>query len=144
MGLTLRPKIIEVYRDERHMEVWRIGPGNAKIERRYRIAIGGVGFETPAGRYFIDKKFRDPPWLAPKSDWVPKEMRGKLYPYGDPVNPFVSVFLRLSGLDGIGFHGTRNVDSIGTAASHGCIRLNPNDALDLRRRVAVGTYVRIF
>ena len=41
--------------------------------------------------------------------------------------------------DGAGIHGTDDVSSIGTAASHGCIRMRIPDVVELYDRVPVGT-----
>ncbi|MET0770783.1 MAG: L,D-transpeptidase [Solirubrobacteraceae bacterium] len=43
----------------------------------------------------------------------------------------------------VGFHGTASIGSIGSAASHGCVRMAPDDVIDLYDRVAVGTPVLV-
>ncbi|MEA2218460.1 MAG: hypothetical protein QOJ35_1086, partial [Solirubrobacteraceae bacterium] len=40
-------------------------------------------------------------------------------------------------------HGTNSAGSLGTAASHGCVRMDPNDVIDLFKRVSVGTPVLV-
>jgi lipoprotein-anchoring transpeptidase ErfK/SrfK len=45
--------------------------------------------------------------------------------------------------NGVGFHGTADLASIGQAASHGCIRMRVPDVLDLASRVSIGTPVLI-
>ena len=45
--------------------------------------------------------------------------------------------------DGAGFHGTDDVGSLGTAASHGCIRMSVPDVIELYDQVPVGTPVYI-
>jgi lipoprotein-anchoring transpeptidase ErfK/SrfK len=47
------------------------------------------------------------------------------------------------GQDTIGFHGTPNVKSIGTAASHGCVRMYNQDVRVLFDLVKVGTPVQV-
>jgi hypothetical protein len=42
------------------------------------------------------------------------------------------------GYKGYGIHGTNRPKSIGTAASHGCIRMRNQDVEDLFERVEVG------
>ncbi len=59
-----------------------------------------------------------------------------------PNNPVGIVWIGLSA-DGIGLHGTSNPDDIGRNASAGCVRLANWDALDLGKRLAVGTKVVI-
>ena len=43
----------------------------------------------------------------------------------------------------VGFHGTREAASLGHAASHGCVRMDPKDVIDLFDRVQVGTPVLV-
>ena len=45
--------------------------------------------------------------------------------------------------DGVGFHGTNETASVGTAASHGCMRMNVPDIEALYDQVPVGTPVYI-
>jgi len=47
------------------------------------------------------------------------------------------------GQDVIGFHGTSDVKSIGTAASHGCVRMRDRDVKALFPLVKVGTIVKV-
>ena len=48
------------------------------------------------------------------------------------------------GVNGsVGIHGTAEEWSIGTRASHGCIRMRVADVIALYRRVPVGTPVLI-
>jgi lipoprotein-anchoring transpeptidase ErfK/SrfK len=46
-------------------------------------------------------------------------------------------------IGGVGIHGTYNSGSIGTAASHGCIRMHIASAEWLFERVRIGTPVYI-
>ena len=57
-----------------------------------------------------------------------------------PNSPVGVVWIALSKKH-YGIHGTRDPDSIGYAASHGCIRLANWDALEVARRTADGTRV---
>jgi hypothetical protein len=47
------------------------------------------------------------------------------------------------GYKGYGIHGTNRPKSIGTAASHGCIRMRNQDVEDLFARVEVGDAVEL-
>jgi lipoprotein-anchoring transpeptidase ErfK/SrfK len=63
-------------------------------------------------------------------------------PGGAPNNPFGTRWMGLNIWGGsIGMHGTSNPSSIGTRASHGCIRMFTPDAEDLFELVRVGTPV---
>jgi lipoprotein-anchoring transpeptidase ErfK/SrfK len=105
---------------------------------RYRIAVGKAGLETAAGRYKIVDKQVDPVWHVPLSDWA-GDLAGKTIPAGDPQNPLEARWMAFH--DGQGIHGTAELDSLGTAASHGCIRMAVPDVKQLYAQVKVGTPV---
>jgi hypothetical protein len=69
-------------------------------------------------------------------------------PFGSPqrVIPNALGPVKLSLGDGYLIHGTHryNQESIGSAASHGCIRMNNADVAQLRDMVEVGTVVYIY
>jgi lipoprotein-anchoring transpeptidase ErfK/SrfK len=77
---------------------------------------------------------------VPNRPWA-GNLAGQTIPPGDPRNPLKAAFIALGG--GVGFHGTANLASIGTAASHGCIRMTVPDVLSLYRNVPVGTPVLV-
>jgi lipoprotein-anchoring transpeptidase ErfK/SrfK len=68
-------------------------------------------------------------------------MAGQTIPGGDPRNPLVARWVGISG--SVGFHGTKDIGSLGSRASHGCVRMNPADVIDLYDRVEVGTPILI-
>jgi lipoprotein-anchoring transpeptidase ErfK/SrfK len=107
-----------------------------KLAHKYRIAVGRAGLETAAGRYKIVEKIVNPPWHVPNSDWA-GDLAGQTIPPGDPQNPLEARWMGFH--DGQGIHGTADVDSLGTAASHGCIRMAVPDVKRLYREVKVGT-----
>lgn len=108
----------------------------------HRIAIGAILHETPPGVYVIQEKARHPDWQMPFSDWVPVEQQGKVIPGDSPDNPIREAFIKLTD-DGIGIHGTDSLWSLGSKASHGCIRVTPQVAVYLYNRVAPGDTVWI-
>jgi lipoprotein-anchoring transpeptidase ErfK/SrfK len=73
---------------------------------------------------------------------------GTIYipPYGSPQRQHKGVLgvAKLEMYDGYYFHGTQNEASIGTAASHGCIRMLKDDVLWMYENVPVGTKVYIY
>jgi hypothetical protein len=111
-----------------------------KLEKTYGIAVGRVGLETPAGLYHIQNKAIDPAWHVPNSDWA-GDLAGKVIPGGAPDNPIKARWMGI--YDGAGIHGTSEDDSIGSAASHGCIRMHIPDVEALYDVVPVGTPVYI-
>lgn len=114
--------------------------------RQYRCAVGALGYKTPAGMTEVDRVDINPIWYPPDSAWVGESLRDPItkkpipIPGGDPRNPLKGAFVSLSIKQaGIGIHGTANIDSLGTDASHGCIRLSEEDVLDLVPLAPVGT-----
>jgi lipoprotein-anchoring transpeptidase ErfK/SrfK len=111
-----------------------------RLARTYRIAVGQAGLETPSGLYNIQWKEKNPTWHVPKRPWA-KELAGKDIPPGDPRNPIKARWLAV--FDGAGIHGTSDDGSIGSAASHGCIRMHIPDVIELYDEVPVGAPVYI-
>src|SRR4051812_1928422 len=112
-----------------------------KPAKTYGVAIGKIGLETPAGLYHIQNKAVDPAWTMPNSDWVAPKDRGKVVPGGSPENPLKARWLGIFA--GAGIHGTDAESSIGTAASHGCVRMRIPDVKELYDQVPVGAPIYI-
>ena len=113
---------------------------NLRPAKTYRIAVGQAGLETPAGLYHVQNKAENPSWHVPDSKWAGK-LAGKVIPPDDPRNPIEARWMGI--YDGAGIHGTTADNSIGTAASHGCIRMRIPDVIDLYDRVPTGAPVYI-
>ena len=111
-----------------------------KFRKSYGIAVGMAGLDTPAGRYAIQNKQVDPAWHVPNSAWA-GSLAGQVIPGGAPNNPLRARWLGIA--NGVGIHGTAEDWSIGTRASHGCIRMHVSDVIDLYPRVPVGAPVLI-
>jgi lipoprotein-anchoring transpeptidase ErfK/SrfK len=107
-----------------------------KLSKTYQVAIGAIGFETPAGLYEIRNKAVNPAWYVPNKPWA-GDLAGKVIPSGDPENPIKARWMGF--WDGAGIHGTADSGSIGSAASHGCIRMNVPDVIQLYDRVPLHT-----
>ena len=130
------PAIIIVNRAAFTLTLYRdLRPANT-----YPIAVGRVGLETPAGLYNVQDKAVDPAWHVPNSAWA-GDLAGQTIPAGDPGNPIKARWLGI--FDGAGIHGTDDAGSIGTAASHGCIRMRIPDVEELYPQVPVGAPVYI-
>ena len=108
--------------------------------KTYGIAVGQVGLETPAGLYHIQNKAENPAWHVPTSDWA-GDLAGTIVPGGTPQNPLKARWMGI--YDGAGIHGTDASGSIGTAASHGCVRMLIPDVIELYDQVDVGAPVYI-
>ncbi|HEX8083954.1 MAG TPA: L,D-transpeptidase family protein [Solirubrobacteraceae bacterium] len=108
--------------------------------RTYDIAIGQAGFDTPTGLFTIQTKQVNPVWHVPNRPWA-GSLAGQTIPGGAPNNPLKARWLGVNG--SVGIHGTAEEWSIGSRASHGCIRMRVSDVIQLYRRVPVGTPVLI-
>jgi hypothetical protein len=111
-----------------------------RLTKTYRIAVGAAGYETPTGLYSVHNKAVNPAWSAPNKPWAGL-YAGTTVPGGAPDNPLKARWLGI--VNGVGIHGTGVPGSIGTRASHGCIRMTVSDVIDLYPRVPIGTPVLI-
>ena len=110
------------------------------LRRQYPVAIGRPDWQTPTGRFSIAVLETDPTWDVPLS--IQDEMRRagrpvlkKVAPGGG--NPLGRYWIGLT-LGSVGVHGTNSPASIYQFATHGCIRLHPEDVDDLFAYVAIG------
>jgi lipoprotein-anchoring transpeptidase ErfK/SrfK len=110
-----------------------------RLVKTYGIAVGMAGLETPAGIYHITDKQVNPSWHVPNSPWA-GSLAGQTIPPG-PNDPIKARWLGIAG--GVGIHGTAEDWSIGSRASHGCIRMHVSEVIALYPRVPMGTPVLI-
>jgi lipoprotein-anchoring transpeptidase ErfK/SrfK len=110
------------------------------LVRTYPVATAMYGFTTPVGEWEIVNKVENPTWINPGSAWAASEP-----PFigPGPGNPLGTRALYLNA-SGIRIHGTPSDSSIGTYASHGCIRMHISDSEALYPLVPVGTKVVIY
>ncbi len=111
-----------------------------KVVKRYSVAVGQPAYPTPSGQWTIANKQVDPTWSVPNSPWA-GELQGTTVDGGSAANPLKARWMGI--VNGIGIHGTGEDGSIGSRASHGCIRMHVADVKALYDRVPVGTPVRI-
>ncbi len=129
-----QPLVLTVARDGRMVRVFKRG----KLVKTYTVAVGSPKYQTPTGRFVVQTMQVNPPWNVPNSEWA-GDLAGETIPGGDPKNPLVARWIGFNG--SVGFHGTASAGSLGTAASHGCVRMAPSDVIDLYKRVEIGTPV---
>jgi lipoprotein-anchoring transpeptidase ErfK/SrfK len=110
-----------------------------KLQKSYTIAVGQQGLETPAGLYHALDKQVNPSWHVPNSAWA-GDLAGQVIPPG-PADPLKARWIGI--FDGAGIHGTDDIGSLGSAASHGCVRMSIPDVIDLYDRVEVGDPIYI-
>jgi lipoprotein-anchoring transpeptidase ErfK/SrfK len=107
-----------------------------KFVAKYPVAIGRKGRETPTGEWQVMEKIENPGWTNFNT--------GQLVAPG-PQNPLGERWIGFwtDGQDTIGFHGTPDVKSVGTAVSNGCVRMYNQDVKALFPLVKVGTTVKV-
>ncbi len=105
--------------------------------RHYPIAVGAKKWMTPVATTKIINKSKDPTWIPP--DWAGKDKK-PVEP--GPENPLGDRWIGID-LPGYGIHSTNDPLSVGMVVSHGCIRMNPEDAKELFDLVRVGMTVKI-
>jgi lipoprotein-anchoring transpeptidase ErfK/SrfK len=120
--------------------------------RRFPVAVGRPGWETPVGRFEVIELVADPIWEHPAtgmhvppgpdnplgSRWIGfhRDCRGRQGFNGVEV-------LRVEGCVSAGFHGTPQRESVGLAVSHGCVRLFDEHVRELFELVELGTPVTV-
>jgi lipoprotein-anchoring transpeptidase ErfK/SrfK len=130
------PAVLIVNRKSFKLELYK----NLKHKKTYNIAVGKVGMDTPPGLYNIQNKAVNPAWHVPNSDWA-GDLAGQVIPGDDPSNPIKARWMGI--YDGVGVHGTSDDASIGSAASHGCIRMHIPDVEEVYDEVPVGAPIYI-
>ena len=109
-----------------------------KVIKEYRVATGTPQFPTPTGTFEIVDKKENPTWYNPDPTGWGASMPASIPP--GPGNPLGTRAMYLNA-PGIRIHGTWSSSSIGTAASHGCIRMLISDSEQLYPLVPIGTTV---
>ncbi len=129
------PSYLTLDRSTYTLRLWE----NLKLAKTYTVAVGMEGLETPEGLYAIQEKEENPTWHVPDSDWA-GSLAGTTVPPG-PSNPIKARWMGI--YEGAGIHGTEETYSLGSAASHGCVRMAIPDVEELFDRVDVGTPIYI-
>ena len=117
--------LIIVDKSSRRVNFYR----NCKLVRSMPCAIGKASTQTPSGKYKVLEKIQNRPYYK---DHIPG---------GDPRNPLGKYWLGIG--NGYALHGTNNEGSIGSAVSHGCMRMYNVDIKWLYSQAKVGTTVLI-
>jgi lipoprotein-anchoring transpeptidase ErfK/SrfK len=110
------------------------------IVKEYAVATAAQGFVTPVGSWTIVNKVENPSWTNPDPTGWGAGMPAYIPP--GPGNPLGTRALYLNA-PGIRIHGTEDTSSIGTYASHGCIRMLMPDVEELYPLVPIGTPVLV-
>jgi len=120
---------------------------NGKLATSLPIAVGvpkkGAKYDwtTPTGKFSVTSKVKDPTWYVPRSIKSKMEEDGKeiitSMPPG-PGNPLGRFAIKTS-LPGILIHSTTKPGSIYSFASHGCIRVYPEQMERFFNQIKVNT-----
>ena len=102
-----------------------------RVVRSYDVAVGKPSTPSPVGAFTVTSRVANPTWYGPHKVVKP----GK-------DNPVGTRWLGLSA-KGFGIHGTNAPQSIGKAASHGCIRMRNADVEELFELVGMGVAVEL-
>jgi lipoprotein-anchoring transpeptidase ErfK/SrfK len=129
------PSYLTLDRSTFTLRLWK----HLKLAKTYTVAVGMEGLETPEGLYAIQEKEENPVWHVPLSDWA-GSLAGQTIPPG-PSNPIKARWMGI--YEGAGIHGTEETYSLGSAASHGCVRMAIPDVEELYDQVEVGTPIFI-
>lgn len=101
------------------------------VLRIFPVAVGARTSPSPTGTFTITSRLTSPTYYH----------AGIVIPPGKD-NPLGQRWLGLNK-QGYGIHGTNRPDSVGKAASHGCIRLRNRDVVQLFAMAHVGDSVEI-
>ena len=99
-----------------------------QLLRSYPAAIGLPSHPTPQGAFDVYQVTWNPWWTPPPRPWA----RGKKRTPPGPANPMGRAKIEFDRLYYL--HGSR--EALERPASHGCIRLSNEDALELARLLA--------
>lgn len=142
---TVRPKVLEssfkmaivVSLSECRVRLYE----GTRLIRSYACAPGQAAWPTPTGDFTIVRKQVDAPWINPHSAW--SMSMPDVIP-GGPGNPMGDRKIAID-YPGVFLHGIPpgEYGSIGSHASHGCIRMMPGSIHDLFGRVGIGDPVFI-
>jgi lipoprotein-anchoring transpeptidase ErfK/SrfK len=105
---------IVVNLSKRQLTLYRDGA----VAGSYPVGVGKMLTPTPTGTYYVANK------------------------RPNPGGPFGVMWMGLS-FPHYGIHGTNDPSSIGHYVSHGCIRMQNSDVMELARLIPLGTPVKI-
>jgi len=130
------PTVITISKSEFKLRLFK----RLRFSKSYGVAVGQPAYPTPSGRFRIQNKQVNPTWSVPNSPWA-GELGGSTVAGGSAANPLKARWMGIA--NGVGIHGTGQEWSIGSRASHGCIRMRVADVIDLYPRVPVGSSIVI-
>lgn len=119
--LSLEQRRVFLYRDD-------------MLVSSYPVAVGTAETPTPQGEFTVSQMVTNPVWQSP---WT-----GEVHePGADSALGLRWIEFATSDEGAFGFHGTPTIESIGQAASNGCVRMRNEDVVELFAQVDIGTSV---
>jgi lipoprotein-anchoring transpeptidase ErfK/SrfK len=112
---------------------------DGRKHRTWIVATGTGDYPTPLGRYEVSLKRYLPTWVNPDPTGWGADMPASIPP--GPGNPLGVRALNWSAPGAIRFHGTEAISSLGTSASHGCVRMANGDVIELYDLIDVGAVI---
>ncbi len=116
-----------------------------RVVETYAVSIGRMDWNTPLGTHRVTNRIENPAWYPPASVRARHEAEGRTLPRRvdpGPDNPLGKYAIGLN-VPGYFIHSTNRPYGIGMRATHGCIRMYPEDIESLVYRLPIGTEVRI-
>lgn len=108
------------------------------LEKEYMVGVGKSLTPTPIGHFKVVRRILNPAWVNPYR-------QSKVIESGasNPIGKYWLGFAMNKKNQEFGFHSTSNLDSLGEASTHGCVRLHPKEMEELYNLVSVGTPVHV-
>ncbi len=123
-------RYIVIDRSSRKLKLYRRG----RVVARFRVVIGAPGTPTPLGLFALQDRVRQP------------DPKGFIGPWAIPLTAHSEALRRYDGGPGlVALHGRSGAslrDPLGSARSHGCVRMN-NGRIAKLKASPLGTAVRI-
>ena len=127
VSLSSTPYRIVVDRASFRLTLWK----GSEVVERMPVGLGTGQTPTPVGRFYLTSLLRPP---------TPNTIYGT-YAYG--LSGYSKVLTDWEGGGVVGLHGTNDPSSIGTKASHGCIRMHNEHIEKLVPILPLGTPIEI-
>lgn len=112
---------------QRQLYVWQSG----EVARSYAVAVGTKSDPTPRGTFSIRRIVWNPGWVPPDEKWARGKTAKEPGQKGNPMR-VAKIFFREPDYY---IHGTPHVGSLGSAASHGCLRMSPDEVAEVAHQV---------
>ncbi len=129
LAATDRLAVAETLAVTLNLPAYRLDVHTGDSTLSYPVAIGARRYPTPRGSFLLRRVELNPAWIPPPSEWA----RDRVPMPPGPRNPMGRA--KLEFLPTYYLHGTPEPNSVGSAASHGCVRLRNADVLDLGTRL---------